>query len=634
MAAGSIVLSLLMNTGSFVTDSDRAAKAAKKNAKEIEAAFSAMATTAAAAFTATAGALALIAVKAIDGVDALNDVADATGASIENISALEYVAQKTGTTLDNVSGILVKFNNVLKEAEPDSAMAKALEAIGLNVEELRKLDPAEALRVTAAALSQYADDGNRARLVQELFGKSVKDAAPFLKDLAEQTKLVSTTTKEQAQQAEDFNKAIFEMQANISLLAREFAVGLLPTLKEGADLLRDFTKDEDAMAAATSVLNTALSAVKVVFQTLAVIASDVVFVFQGIGREIGAIAAQTVALAKLDIRAFTAISDAVKEDSARARKELDAFQARILGLAPRSGAPAAGGAGAALPSVGVLPGTGSGKADKAAAASAKKARDELQAAQVQMAEQVLAFKSIEDQTNDALRERAVMLDKAAESYRDLLDPTRELHREIEAIQRLVDAGALTPDEGLAAEVKKLKDFYGEAKDQLSTFEEFTKSAARNMQTAFADFLFDPFAEGTENMLKNFGTMIQRMIAEAVSADLMNRLVAGTGKGGFGGKDSFGGLLDIASSIFGGFRADGGSVTAGKAYVVGERRPELFVPNTSGMILPSTEMATSSSNQSINLTVNVASGTPEQVRRAAGAGAREALSALSSAQRYA
>jgi predicted transcriptional regulator len=626
MAAGSIVLSLLMNTGSFVTDSDRAAKAAKKNAKEIEAAFSAMATTAAAAFTATAGALALIAVKAIDGVDALNDVADATGASIENISALEYVAQKTGTTLDNVSGILVKFNNVLKEAEPDSAMAKALEAIGLNVEELRKLDPAEALRVTAAALSQYADDGNRARLV--------KDAAPFLKDLAEQTKLVSTTTKEQAQQAEDFNKAIFEMQANISLLAREFAVGLLPTLKEGADLLRDFTKDEDAMAAATSVLNTALSAVKVVFQTLAVIASDVVFVFQGIGREIGAIAAQTVALAKLDIRAFTAISDAVKEDSARARKELDAFQARILGLAPRSGAPAAGGAGAALPSVGVLPGTGSGKADKAAAASAKKARDELQAAQVQMAEQVLAFKSIEDQTNDALRERAVMLDKAAESYRDLLDPTRELHREIEAIQRLVDAGALTPDEGLAAEVKKLKDFYGEAKDQLSTFEEFTKSAARNMQTAFADFLFDPFAEGTENMLKNFGTMIQRMIAEAVSADLMNRLVAGTGKDGFGGKDSFGGLIDIASSIFGGFRADGGSVTAGKAYVVGERRPELFVPNTSGMILPSTEMAASSSNQSINLTVNVASGTPEQVRRAAGAGAREALSALSSAQRYA
>jgi phage-related minor tail protein len=125
-----------------------------------------------------------------------------------------------------------------------------------------------------------------------------------------------------------------------------------------------------------------------------------------------------------------------------------------------------------------------------------------------------------------------------------------------------------------------------------------------------------------------------MIAEAVSADLMNRLVAGTGKDGFGGKDSFGGLIDIASSIFGGFRADGGSVTAGKAYVVGERRPELFVPNTSGMILPSTEMAASSSNQSINLTVNVASGTPEQVRRAAGAGAREALSALSSAQRYA
>lgn len=36
----------------------------------------------------------------------------------------------------------------------------------------------------------------------------------------------------------------------------------------------------------------------------------------------------------------------------------------------------------------------------------------------------------------------------------------------------------------------------------------------------------------------------------------------------------------------GYRAAGGPVTAGRAYVVGEHRPELFVPNTSGTILPS------------------------------------------------
>ena len=34
-----------------------------------------------------------------------------------------------------------------------------------------------------------------------------------------------------------------------------------------------------------------------------------------------------------------------------------------------------------------------------------------------------------------------------------------------------------------------------------------------------------------------------------------------------------------------FRADGGPVTAGQPYIVGEKRPELFVPKVDGMILP-------------------------------------------------
>lgn len=40
-----------------------------------------------------------------------------------------------------------------------------------------------------------------------------------------------------------------------------------------------------------------------------------------------------------------------------------------------------------------------------------------------------------------------------------------------------------------------------------------------------------------------------------------------------------------SNRFGGFRAMGGPVNAGMAYIVGERRPELFVPHTNGTIMP-------------------------------------------------
>ena len=48
----------------------------------------------------------------------------------------------------------------------------------------------------------------------------------------------------------------------------------------------------------------------------------------------------------------------------------------------------------------------------------------------------------------------------------------------------------------------------------------------------------------------------------------------------------GGAPDLGADEVAGMRAKGGPVTAGRSYVVGEHRPELFTPKTSGMILPS------------------------------------------------
>lgn len=53
-------------------------------------------------------------------------------------------------------------------------------------------------------------------------------------------------------------------------------------------------------------------------------------------------------------------------------------------------------------------------------------------------------------------------------------------------------------------------------------------------------------------------------------------IVGGGAGVGGGGMTFGGI---------GARAEGGPVTAGMPYIVGEKRPELFVPNVSGTIVP-------------------------------------------------
>jgi len=129
MSIGTITVDLLARTGSFETDMNRSAKLAEKRAKEIDAAVTKAGAAIGLALSAAGVAALAMARNVIDGLDALNDVKDATGASIENISALEDVALRTGTTLENVSGILVKFNSALKEADGKNGVSQALQAI-------------------------------------------------------------------------------------------------------------------------------------------------------------------------------------------------------------------------------------------------------------------------------------------------------------------------------------------------------------------------------------------------------------------------------------------------------------------------------------------------------------------------
>src|SRR5690606_9849373 len=69
-------------------------------------------------------------------------------------------------------------------------------------------------------------------------------------------------------------------------------------------------------------------------------------------------------------------------------------------------------------------------------------------------------------------------------------------------------------------------------------------------------------------------------------DLLAGAAKGFGQGGGGGT----GWLSSIASLFTGKRASGGAVVRGQAYITGERRPEVFVPNTSGTIIPSVNAA--------------------------------------------
>ena len=214
---------------------DKAGLLAERTANQISGAFSGIKSVAATVGPALAAVFAVAGIvgfvrQTLDGIDALNDLSDATGASIENLSALEDAAARTGTQMDTVGAALIKLNQQLANTDPKSDASQALAAIGLSAEELRRLDPAEALLQVAQALQGYADDGNKARLVQVLFGKSVKEVAALLKDLAESGRLNATVTKEQAEEVDRFNKSLFQLGKTATDVARDISGPLITAI--------------------------------------------------------------------------------------------------------------------------------------------------------------------------------------------------------------------------------------------------------------------------------------------------------------------------------------------------------------------------------------------------------------------
>ena len=83
------------------------------------------------------------------------------------------------------------------------------------------------------------------------------------------------------------------------------------------------------------------------------------------------------------------------------------------------------------------------------------------------------------------------------------------------------------------------------------------------------------------MLQGLLTDIQNILIRRTITEPLGDAITGFTQN-LGGGNFFG---DIFGSIFGGFRAAGGPVNAGKAYVVGERGPELFMPSSAGSIIP-------------------------------------------------
>src|SRR5574340_473862 len=282
--------------------------------------------------------------SSIEASAALADLSYKTGATVESLSSFEVVGRLSNTSIDQVGQAMNRLaKNMAVSNEASKGTAEAIKALGLDFNAFAALSPDEKMYALAEALNKFEDGSAKSAVAMTLMGKSGAELLPFMKELAERGHVAATTTLEQAEAAKAFSDEMEMSRMRLELVERQLAMAMIPTLTSMRELLLDaglalrdyLAPGLDEGAAKFGALKPVITAVGTALEAITVLGANVGFVFQGIGRDIGAMAAQLVALAHGDIAGFTAIHEAAIADAAKARAELDRFSASFLGLTQR-----------------------------------------------------------------------------------------------------------------------------------------------------------------------------------------------------------------------------------------------------------------------------------------------------------
>lgn len=327
---GSLVVSLGLDAGEFTRGLSKSEYQAQQWARKLQTGIEAARVAALGSLTAIGGA-ALVLDRQLQNIAGFQDLADKIGDSAQEVASLKLAADLSGVSLENVASASVKLTTALSKMDEEGSVAgKALESIGLKIEEFKRLAPVAQIDAVAKAMADFEDGASKTAVAVALFGKSGADLIPILNDLAEEGERQIILTGDQIKAADDYSKSVARLTSELQTMVSVTAADAAPAMSGMVQILRDVFTYAKSSADSVDLLSIVLSSATEVLKTVVIIGSDVAFVFKQTGIEIGGMAAQLAALSRFDFSGFTAISDAMKEDSTRARAELDAFQKKVM----------------------------------------------------------------------------------------------------------------------------------------------------------------------------------------------------------------------------------------------------------------------------------------------------------------
>ncbi len=239
-----------------VDKTDRATKSARRSFGKLNKAVGAMAPQlAAVAGVAGFGALMKSSLSAADKIHKLNQ---RMGISTETLSQMQHASNLSGVEFDTTSKALERMSRSVSEASKGYGTGrKAIEDLGLNVDRLMRMKPAEQFEVFADAISGVENASDRTRMAMEIFGRSGGELLPMLRqgsagirDMREEAdELGLTLGQKQANAAAKAQDAMARLEAAGKGVTQAFAVALGPTLAAVGNFLAkvlphaaDFTK--------------------------------------------------------------------------------------------------------------------------------------------------------------------------------------------------------------------------------------------------------------------------------------------------------------------------------------------------------------------------------------------------------
>lgn len=573
------------------------------------------------------GALAATFRASIDELTALKDAAEQTGSSVETISAaLNTLRAAGGGGLETIVDLTGRFGRSIANVDADtSRAAEAFRALGLNIDQLKSLGRVDAVLEIARAQAKFADDGQKAVLIEAALGRGAAALIPDLNDLAETTLDAATATQSIVDQADAASKSISAFQAQLIALRNDVAIKVLPPLNE---LLVKYRAIASLRGGPTDILDSLLG-------------EDQGDKIAGFERRIATLTRIREELAKngdpsLLAQAFNPAlqtKDRIDRElvdlagKLQRAKDIQRRQKEILGSVglgadaenPRPSAsasfatPKAGATGAIrqqvseadkllqktieqliatekLSEVGKLelqqalagyPQKVAGAADIAAGLarqidlvtalqeSERQAQQQREQAARASLQQIEAIESAEREADEAIA-------RDIEKIRDLVDPTRELYREIERVRDLIGAG-LPLDVGNA----RLAQLYSEVDRILLAIPEVATEAQEAVTGLLA-----PIESAFETMILQGGKA--RDVLAGLANDIAQFILRSqiTGPlfqilGGTATSKNVGGTL--LGSLFG--FAGGGDPPVGRWSVVGEKGPELIRPLSPMRVYP-------------------------------------------------